>query len=295
MIGLFAFLIILSIAVAFIKTPLFKGWVGEFYVNLGLKLFLNKELYHQLKNVTLPCEDGTTQVDHVIVSRFGIFVIETKNMGGWIFGNERDAKWTQKFRGRSFKFQNPLRQNYKHVAVLTESLALPPEVLKSVIMFIGDATIKTQMPPNVMTKGLCTFIKSHKEQLLTDKQVSQALKLITEQRLTPGIRTHLQHVENVRANIEKKSAAKKDAAKGQQQGITAVEPSPAKAMDKPPSPNASLAEDAVVNTAAMISEEPVCPKCGRKMVMRKARSGAGKPFWGCSGFPKCRAIVPIAD
>jgi len=47
-------------------------------------LFLPKEQYTVLHNITLPTDDGTTQIDHIVVSRFGVFVVETKNMKGWI-------------------------------------------------------------------------------------------------------------------------------------------------------------------------------------------------------------------
>lgn len=294
LIGLFAFLIVLAIAVAFVKTPMFKGMVGEFIINLAMRLFLDKSKYHQLKNVTLPCEDGTTQIDHVVVSRFGIFVIETKNMRGWIFGSERDLKWTQKCRGRSFQFQNPLRQNYKHVAAMAESLSLPVEAFKSVIMFIGDATIKTQVPPNVMTKGLITFIKSHKTPVLTDEKVAQSLAVIAEQRLTPGIRTHIQHVQNVRDNVEKKRAARQVAVA--ESGPAAPAVAPASEAGKPVAIGATAPVEAAVATSGETpAAEPLCPKCGRNMVRRTARSGSGKPFLGCSGFPKCRTIVEITE
>ena len=65
-----------------------------------------------------PCV--TTQIDHVVVSRHGVFVIETKNYGGWIFGKPGAKNWTQKFPRRSTTFQNPLRQNDKHVRTLVE-------------------------------------------------------------------------------------------------------------------------------------------------------------------------------
>jgi hypothetical protein len=44
------------------------------------------------------------------------------------------------------------------------------------------------------------------------------------------------------------------------------------------------------------SEGPVCPKCSSPMVRRRAKSGAnaGKEFWGCSAFPKCRSIIPVS-
>jgi hypothetical protein len=68
----------------------------------------------------LPSQGSTTQIDHVLVSVYGIFVIETKNMKGWIFGDERSAQWTQSIFGKKSRFQNPLRQNYRHVKALAE-------------------------------------------------------------------------------------------------------------------------------------------------------------------------------
>ncbi len=72
-----------------------------------------------LNDLTLPDGEGaTTQIDHLLLSPFGVFVIETKNYKGWIFGSERQKQWTQKIYKKSFKFQNPIHQNYKHMKVL---------------------------------------------------------------------------------------------------------------------------------------------------------------------------------
>lgn len=68
--------------------------------------------------MTLDTPDGTTQIDHVFLSPFGVFVLETKNMRGWIFGSENQAQWTQQIFKQRFKFQNPTRQNYKHLKAL---------------------------------------------------------------------------------------------------------------------------------------------------------------------------------
>ena len=83
------------ILVFVISTPWFKGVFGEFQVNLILKR-LPRDEYHLIKNVTLPTADGTTQIDHIVVSKFGVFVVETKNMKGWIFGSAGQTQWTQK-------------------------------------------------------------------------------------------------------------------------------------------------------------------------------------------------------
>ena len=96
------------VLVIILKSPWFKGVTGEFIVNVAARMFLNKHVYHLIKNVTLRTEDGTTQIDHIIVSRYGVFVVETKNMKGWIFGNPNEKTWTQKIYKHSSKFQNPL-------------------------------------------------------------------------------------------------------------------------------------------------------------------------------------------
>lgn len=70
---------------------IFKGWVGEVQTSLGQHFFLDPKVYVSINNITLSGSNGTTQIDHVIVSRFGIFVVETKNMEGWIYGSEKDS------------------------------------------------------------------------------------------------------------------------------------------------------------------------------------------------------------
>ena len=42
---------------------------------------------------------------------------------------------------------------------------------------------------------------------------------------------------------------------------------------------------------------PACPLCGKAMRRREARTGlhAGEPFWGCSGWPECRGLLPLGS
>src|SRR4030067_1544312 len=127
----YVFISILFIVIIILRSPWFKGWIGELQINLITKVFLDKNVYRLIKNVTIPTEGGTTQIDHVIVSRFGVFVVETKNLRGWIFGKEGDAYWTQKLYRHSEKFQNPLRQNYKHTKTLSEILGISDDKLHS--------------------------------------------------------------------------------------------------------------------------------------------------------------------
>ncbi|MEJ2715066.1 MAG: NERD domain-containing protein [Acidihalobacter sp.] len=156
-----------------------------------------------MHNVTIPTLDGTTQIDHIFVSRFGIFVVETKNMKGWIFGGEHQSQWTQQIFKKSFKFQNPLRQNYKHVKALEAALDLPAETIHSVVVFVGNSTFKSPMPANVTKSGgYITYIKSFTEPVLSESQVQGALTQIQLGRLGPTRRTHVQHVQRLKARSD---------------------------------------------------------------------------------------------
>ncbi|MDD5493536.1 MAG: NERD domain-containing protein [Dehalococcoidia bacterium] len=190
---------------AFLKTPFIKGIVGELQVNLAAKFFLDKHIYMLFKNVTLPTEDGTTQIDHVIVSWYGVFVIETKNIKGWIFGSPQQKTWTQKIYRHTNIFQNPLHQNYKHTQTLQAALELAPDKVFSVVIFVGDSTFKTAMPDNVVyAGGYIRFIKSKMQPILSDGEVLDIGTRIQSGRLKPSIRTHIDHVKHVKAIVAEK-------------------------------------------------------------------------------------------
>jgi hypothetical protein len=189
---------VIFIAGAF-KSTRFKGYFGELLVRLSARLVLDRKIYHPIHNVTLPTPDGTTQIDHIFVSRFGIFVVETKNLKGWIFGNEKQATWTQKIYKKSFKFQNPLRQNFKHVKALEDALQVPAGIIHSVIVFVGSSTFKTAMPPNVTyASGYVRYIKSKRKPVLSDAQIEEIIDKIESGRLEPTLATHRAHVQFLR-------------------------------------------------------------------------------------------------
>lgn len=117
-----------------------KGWLGEVQVSIAKKLFLDSKLYTDVNNVTITTTNGTTQIDHIIASPYGIFVVETKNMEGWIFGDEKNSQWTQSLYGKKYKFQNPLHQNYRHIKALSEFLGIGEDKFHSLVMFTSDCT-----------------------------------------------------------------------------------------------------------------------------------------------------------
>jgi hypothetical protein len=199
------YLLLLFVLLVFLKTPLFKGWCGEFKVNFLAWLLLNKNKYHRINNVTLPSENGTTQIDHIIVSAYGVFVVETKNMKGWIFGSADQNTWTHIIFKYKNKFQNPLRQNYKHVKTLQSILDLEDNQVHSVVVFVGDSEFKTSMPDNV-THGVryIKHIKSKKEKVLSEADVSEILNKIEKTRLSQSFVTSRKHIKNVRDIVRAK-------------------------------------------------------------------------------------------
>lgn len=206
-IGTLWYLIPIGILAVILKSACFKGVVGEFIVNLSAKLFLDKEKYHLIKNVTLPTEDGSIQIDHVIVSRYGVFVVETKNIKGWIFGSPNQKTWTQQIYKHKNKFQNPLHQNYKHTKVLEGLLGLTENQVFSVVVFVGDSTFKTEMPENVTYgKGYIRFIKSKVQPVLTESEVKQVTSKIEAGRLTPSFKTNREHVKHVKTIVAEKDS-----------------------------------------------------------------------------------------
>lgn len=193
------------LVISFYKSAFGKGLVGEFFVNLLLNKRLDKQKYHLLKNVTLPTEDGTTQIDHIVVSEFGIFVLETKNMRGWIYGDEKQKTWTQKIYKHTSKFQNPLHQNYKHVKIIESVLGIDHSKIFSVIIFVGDSTFKTKMPENVSySRGFIRYLKSKTKKIIPEYEVKKIISLIESDRLSRTLKTNREHVNHVRSIVKEK-------------------------------------------------------------------------------------------
>lgn len=199
----FWWLILLVAGVGLIKIfkPFLKGKVGEFAVSTHVKLYLD-ERYILLNDVTLPDESaGTTQIDHILLSPFGVFVIETKNYKGWIFGGERQKVWTQKIYKKSYKFQNPVYQNYKHIKVLESVLSdiVEPQLLHSVIVFMPDCEFKTSLPKNVF-KGSAwiEFVKGFQHEVIPPMKLKRIQLRIEKEILEKSWKTNREHVENLK-------------------------------------------------------------------------------------------------
>jgi hypothetical protein len=180
------------------RLPIFQN-SGEALVSRVLLSHFGPPDYHLMNHVTIRMEDGTTEVDHILVSRFGVFVIETKNYGGWIFANAADATWTQVLFRWRFKFQNPILQNKRHVRAVKDLLDfLPPEAVKSIVVFSGDAEFKTETPQGVIEIGQLTeYLRQHSEVVMSPNRLQFCVGRLETGRLAISGATDVEHIQSL--------------------------------------------------------------------------------------------------
>jgi len=136
--SIFLFIIIFILAIFIgLKLPGWKGRAGENFVTSKLNR-LDPTYYITLNDLMLPSKGSldTTQIDHVVISNYGIFVIETKAYKGWIFGGVNQEYWTQVIYKHKQKFYNPLRQNFAHIKAI-EDLIGPQRIKTPIISFVA--------------------------------------------------------------------------------------------------------------------------------------------------------------
>jgi len=159
---------------SFIKTVFDKGNYGEFLTfNKLEKLKGHNKL---MTNLYTPKEDGsTTEVDLIMISETGIYVFESKNYSGWIFGDEKQKNWTQTLQNKQKnKFFNPIWQNNGHISALKSVVGIDDENLyKSYIIFSERCTLKKI---NVTSKNIKvikrnSLLKHIKRDLLESEKI----------------------------------------------------------------------------------------------------------------------------
>jgi len=175
---------------------LLKGWFGEKITTFSMWLSLDSQIYQRVHDVIISTSNGTTQIDHLVVSPYGVFIVETKNMKGWIFGSENQSKWTQSLYKNKYTFQNPLRQTYRQKKVLAENLGISESLIHVVIYFVGECKFKTPMPPNVLRSGLGSYIKQYKNIVFTPAQSNKILSKINYIASDPTLTTR-SHVQSL--------------------------------------------------------------------------------------------------
>jgi restriction system protein len=160
-------------------------------------LTLDAKVYQRFHDVILPAKNGTTQIDHLLVSQYGLFIVETKNIKGWIFGSENQSKWTQSLYGKMYSFQNPTHQTFRQKKILSEYLSINESNIHIVIYFVGDCEFKTDLPVNVINSGLGSYIKRFTNHVLSAEEINRVLSKLEKHVSTSSLTTR-DHVQSLR-------------------------------------------------------------------------------------------------
>lgn len=112
-----------------------KGDMGEMQLLHILQDGLDPAEYYIMHDVMIPTEEGTTQIDFIVVCHARVFVIEAKTTSATVFGSARDEFWTYRY-DTNRKHQNPIQQNQWHIQKLAEKTGLDVnEYVRSIIAF----------------------------------------------------------------------------------------------------------------------------------------------------------------
>lgn len=300
------------------KCPYFSvkhnaGRYGEYLTYKYLKQFETNGAKF-LFNIYIPKENGeTTEIDVLMICKKGLFVFESKNYSGWIFGSDSQKNWYQTLpagRGRSHKehFYNPIMQNHSHIKHLKAFLGKQVP-MRSIIVFSDRCTLKSvQISSNDISvikrynvapvvSAICNKIPND---LLTNNDITEIYNKLYPYTQVDEF-AKMQHVANIHNKLNP-------------QPIQQVDKTPVQVISQPGTESIVEGADTVVTNTITTTEEKTiieniesitidstekqvlkCPKCNGDLILRTATRGAnaGKQFYGCSNYPKCKYIQNI--
>mgnify|MGYP000845811363 FL=1 len=181
-----------------------RGEMGEHYVSKILSS-LDENEYKVFNDVMLRTKNGkTTQIDHIVISAYGIFVIETKNYSGWIFGNEKAEYWMQVIYNEKHKFRNPVKQNQAHVFAIKELFAEYSDIKYfPIVVFVGNAELKNieSNMPVIYDDDLLDLIYSDTtNKCLTEIEIQKIVNLLSSKNIVDE-EIKVEHINNIRQTV----------------------------------------------------------------------------------------------
>lgn len=194
-----------------LERPAYRGWWGEYKVNLLLRLCLSAE-YRVFTHALYPGKDEAkpTQVDHVVVSRYGLFVIENRCLKGSIVVDPTEPNtWVQTIGRRKNRVRNPLVQNYAAIKAVRQAIGGHASKISNYAVMSGSATFPDGWPPRVFGPwALLRKIQSKKTLILTRGQVLSICTALERGRIKGGYWATRKHI--VQANAMSRETPAKD-------------------------------------------------------------------------------------
>ena len=237
------------------NSPKNKGQIGEERIIQILSQLPNE--YTVLNDVVLKTANGTTQIDHVVISKYGIFAIETKNYQGTIYGDDNRQEWTQIIANdvtyqrkwsktytyiTKNKFYNPVKQAYAHVYAIKNIIEQWPHFpVIPIVVFAGNANISDVKSNShvIYDSNLINTILQYKNVRILDDDLDKLIKLIERNNIREAVdnKTHVHNIQTAKEEYNRKIAS------------------------------------------------GICPRCGGSLVQSNGKYGS---FYGCSNYPYCK-------
>lgn len=184
--------------------PSVKGKLGEAKVSARLS-FLPDNEYKVIDNIMIKYGGRSVQIDHIIVSVYGIFVIETKNYKGWIFGSENSEYWTKNMYGKKYKFFNPIKQNRSHINTLKRAMGFSEDKFISIVAFSANSDLKLNTTtPVVYIPNVNQEIKKYTEQKFNAADLDDIIEKILS--FVDSETSNREHVRQIKDRVRRKDA-----------------------------------------------------------------------------------------
>lgn len=213
---------------------------------------LDCEDYRVYNDLLIRNGNYTTQVDHIVISRYGVFVLETKNVHGKVYGGGNAEFWKQYLPDTGYKrygftqahqLRNPIWQNDGHIKTLRELVFGNNVPIYGIVVFPSDTEINVTVSQPVLNMyNVVHYIKQYRENVLSSEQMGYYRRRLLEV-ITTSESDRKEHLDNVYRNKERRDLA---VARGK------------------------------------------CPRCGGNLVLRNGKYGQ---FYGCSNYPRCNYIL----
>ena len=209
---------------------------------------LDCEDYRVYNDLLIRNGNYTTQVDHIIISRYGVFVLETKNVHGKVYGSGNSEYWMQYLPDSGYKrygftqehqLRNPIWQNAGHIKTLRQLVLGNDVPVYGIVVFPTETDLYVNCEQPVLHMwDVVPFIKQYRDEVLSTEQMSYYRRRLFEV-ISTSESDRKSHLKNVYQNQERRDAA---VASG------------------------------------------LCPLCGGNLILRNGRYGQ---FYGCSNYPRC--------
>ena len=201
-------LIITILILSFISAVFYKqivGWLGEHWTKEALRE-LPKAKYKIINNLFLSVNGLTHQIDHVIISPYGIFSIETKQYNGYITWSKYDKNWVRHAGKRKYYYINPIRQNYEHCKALSELLNIDESIIHNIVCIPSNAKLKIEHDGEVVRYNtIVEKILSYQKEVLSN--TDEIYNILISNNIKDK-KMKREHINNIKKNISKKDPTK---------------------------------------------------------------------------------------